>query len=651
MNKKYLLYLMGAISPFSSAYSMTVGIDTKAENFILVGTVNNEVATNYLDDKLLELKWIDRNGQTISNKPYLIPKNSINNVRFCASTANTTRCSNTWSNNSAKSLQYRNLNAANLTVRVLNSNQLSQGEPVTSISDFDIIRGTFGFHYTEQLDQQGHVIKSTISYAEPSIYQTVPSLSSNVRSVKACSVGGFLLSEPTYIESCTSSYPVDVSPEPAGSALCLYKSFNYEGKKKCFNENQVNHSKEMTSPRFPYLMSDYGLEGARSFQVKPGYRATVGDFSGHNNDKHSTWNRNNRYFEFILGDYIPDQIRHVFFERDDTHACFFEHHALHYGAFENSVSQCVNSSGKIDLLTKLKSGLQRTLSTVTLHPGLEVTLYSDELGTKKLGTYNEAKFWTGSPHPNDRAKSFKISVNKNYSFFRVSSDAQLRSLENSSLALRNLIYEKGDLHLITSDNNWTRNFVLPEGVREYTRLKFQRNSNYYFNVIDGGTTYRPNRGETLILTYINNRWVVSNNNGDSFSVFNSLYNGCFDFKGGASSGKDLTLNQSCNQTSPQKLVYDGSSKQIKISGTNYCLDVKAGSNSHRQPVIAYQCHSGSNQKWEFSSDKTIRSLLGGTQRCLDVDQHRRDSAGNPTLTLWACSPQSRDQQFETRLSQ
>jgi hypothetical protein len=305
---------------------------------------------------------------------------------------------------------------------------------------------------------------------------------------------------------------------------------------------------------------------------------------------------------------------------------------------------------KIEELTTLKSGLQRTLSTITMHPGLEITLYSDLSGNNKLGTYNQARFWTGSPYPNDRAKSFSISVDKSYSFFLVNGNTLLRSLENSSLALKNLITEKGDLHLVTSDGHWTRNFVLPEGVPEYTRLKFERKSTYHFNIIDGEMTYTTKRGEILVVTYINNRWVLSGdttiNKSDSFAVFNKLYNGCFDFRGGASSKNNLILERNCHQTGAQKLIYDGATKQIKVEGTNYCLDVKGAYNGHRQLVIAYQCHTGSNQKWEFGSDKTIRTLMNGKRRCLDVDQHRRDSAGNPTLTLWACSPSSGEQQFE-----
>jgi|GEM_PF-3336334 len=654
MNKNFMLILLGVMTPVGSALSMSVDIESKVDDSeILLGKINNELATNYVDDKYVKLKWVNESGKIISNKPYLIPKGSMSGVRFCASTETELKCSNPWSSRnrlrSSVSPQFMAGNSADLTVRVLDNDSLKHDEPATSISDFDIISGRFGFHYTEQLDQNSHVLKNLISYSQQSIYLTLPTIESSTESIKACSVGGFYFNEPTYIESCTPSYEIDISPVPPvpeESVVCLYKHVNFNGQEECFDEDEINHSKEMDSPRFPYLMANLGLVDSSSLTIKSGYRATVGNFSGHNSKVNGTWNKTNSY----VGSNLNDKGEHLFIERDDTYGCFFEHHALHSGAFERAVSQCVEVGEKIEELTTLKSGLQRTLSTITMHPGLEITLYSDLSGNNKLGTYNQARFWTGSSYPNDRAKSFSISVDKSYSFFLVNGNTLLSSLENSSLALKNLIAEKGDLHLVTSDGHWTRNFVLPEGVPEYTRLKFERRSTYYFNVIDGEMTYVPKRGDTLVVTYINNRWVLSGdttvNKSDSFSIFNSLYNGCFDFRGGASSKNNLILERNCHQTGAQKLIYDGATKQIKVEGTNYCLDVKGAHNGHRQPVIAYQCHSGSNQKWEFGSDKTIQTLMSGTRRCLDVDQHRRDSAGNPTLTLWACSPSSGDQQFE-----
>lgn len=526
MNKNFMLILLGVMTPVGSAFSMSLDIESKAgDSEILLGKINNELATNYVDDKYVKLKWVNESGKIISNKPYLIPKGSMSGVRFCASTETELKCSNPWSSRnrlrSSVSPRFMAGNSADLTVRVLDNDSLKHDKPATSISDFDIISGRFGFHYTEQLDQNGHVLKNLISYSQQSIYLTLPTIESNTESIKACSVGGFLLNEPTYIESCTPSYEIDVSPVPPvpeESVVCLYKHVNFNGQEECFDEDEINHSKEMNSPKFPYLMANLGLVDSSSLTIKPGYRATVGNFSGHNSKVNGTWNKTNSY----VGANLNDKGKHLFIEKDDTYGCFFEHHALHSGAFERAVSQCVEVGEKIEELTTLKSGLQRTLSTITMHPGLEITLYSDLSGNNKLGTYNQARFWTGSSYPNDRAKSFSISVDKSYSFFLVNGNTLLRSLENSSLALKNLIAEKGDLHLVTSDGHWTRNFVLPEGVPEYTRLKFERKSSWHFNVVNGETTYQPNRGETLVVTYINNRWVLSGDRGDSESVWSSV---------------------------------------------------------------------------------------------------------------------------------
>lgn len=526
MNKTSLLFLLGAIGPLGSAYAMSVDIESKVEDSeILLGRINNELATNYVGDKLIELKWVTKEGKTISTKPYLIPNSSMKDIRFCVSSEQTATCSTSWSTShalrSASSPKFTAGNTANLTVRVLDNDSLKYEEPATSISNFDIISGRFGFHYTEQLDQHGHVVMNMISYSQPSIFLTLPSIESNMKTIKACSVGGFYLDEPTYIESCTPSYEIDsspVEPEPEESVLCLYQHPNYKGNKKCFDEEEINHSKDMTSPKFPHLMANYGLVDSSSLTIKSGYRATVGNFSGHNSTINDTWNKSATY----LGNTVGDKGKHVFLERDDTYGCFFQHHALHYGEFERAISQCVEVGEKIEQLTPLKSGLQRTLSTITMHPGLTITLYSDLGGNSKLGTYNQARFWTGSGYPNDRAKSFSISVEKNYSFYLVNGNTLLRSLENSSLALKKLITEKGDLHLVTSDGHWTRNFVLPEGVPEFTRLKFERKSTYHFNVVNGDTTYTPKRGETLVVTYINNQWVLSGDKSGSEVTWSSV---------------------------------------------------------------------------------------------------------------------------------
>ncbi|QTL94381.1 1-phosphatidylinositol phosphodiesterase precursor [Aeromonas jandaei] len=134
-------------------------------------------------------------------------------------------------------------------------------------------------------------------------------------------------------------------------------------------------------------------------------------------------------------------------------------------------------------------------------------------------------------------------------------------------------------------------------------------------------------------------------NSPVISIKNTSYNGCLDFRGGVYNEKYLSLNPDCHLTEAQSLSYNPVNKQLKIQGTNYCLDVQYGQNNHRQPVIAYSCNSSKNQQWLLNTDQTISSMMDGTRRCLDVDQHRLDPLGNPTLTMWECSPSSVDQQF------
>ena len=180
-----------------------------------------------------------------------------------------------------------------------------------------------------------------------------------------------------------------------------------------------------------------------------------------------------------------------------------------------------------------------------------------------------------------------------------------------------------------------------EGTNTLTRDYLRRSDMVYVGIVAADFP-----GEDLISKVIELNQRAGITKDESFAIRNSEYQGCFDFRDAVSSRKNLSLNPNCHATGSQVFKYDLNSKRLKIVGTNFCLDVQSNKNHHRQPVIGYSCHSGKNQQWLLNSDRTISSKMDGTRRCLDVDQHRLDGHGNPTLTLWKCSPGSRDQQFD-----
>lgn len=180
-----------------------------------------------------------------------------------------------------------------------------------------------------------------------------------------------------------------------------------------------------------------------------------------------------------------------------------------------------------------------------------------------------------------------------------------------------------------------------EGTNTLTRDYLKRSDMVYAGIVVADFP-----GEDLISKVIDLNERAGITKDEPFAIRNTKYQGCFDFRGGVSSGKSLSLNSNCHATGSQVFMYDPNTKQLKINGTNFCLDVESGKNNHRQPVIGYSCHSGKNQQWLLNSDRTISSKMDGTRRCLDVDEHRLDNHGNPTLTMWKCSPSSQDQQFD-----
>jgi 1-phosphatidylinositol phosphodiesterase len=110
---------------------------------------------------------------------------------------------------------------------------------------------------------------------------------------------------------------------------------------------------------------------------------------------------------------------------------------------------------------------------------------------------------------------------------------------------------------------------------------------------------------------------------------------CMDIEGGVSAGRNL-MTWACHGGANQRFIVRGD--QIMVGGL--CLDVEGNRNVHGARVLAWPCHGGQNQRWKLEANGTIRSLMPGVERCLDVFSEERNRIG-----LWQCHPSSPDQQF------
>ena len=124
------------------------------------------------------------------------------------------------------------------------------------------------------------------------------------------------------------------------------------------------------------------------------------------------------------------------------------------------------------------------------------------------------------------------------------------------------------------------------------------------------------------------RPMVSANNGQ-----------CLDIEFGAQQGGNL-ITWPCHGGVNQQFTVRG--EQILVGGL--CLDVADNRNVHKARVVAWRCHGGPNQRWKLQDDGTIRSLMAGPARCLDLLVEDRNRVG-----LWDCHAPSADQRFRTRL--
>ena len=135
------------------------------------------------------------------------------------------------------------------------------------------------------------------------------------------------------------------------------------------------------------------------------------------------------------------------------------------------------------------------------------------------------------------------------------------------------------------------------------------------SVIDVNRTQRP---------------MVSASNGQCLHVY-----------GGTKSWSRTLYTQPCNGTANQQLTVRG--EQIRIND-GQCLDVEGARNFNKARVLAWPCHGGVNQRWSIDDNGTIRSLMPGPPRCLDLLVEEGNRVG-----LWDCHAPNPDQQFRTRV--
>lgn len=126
-----------------------------------------------------------------------------------------------------------------------------------------------------------------------------------------------------------------------------------------------------------------------------------------------------------------------------------------------------------------------------------------------------------------------------------------------------------------------------------------------------------------------NRMMVSANNGQ-----------CLDIEGGVRNGGNL-ITWPCHGGANQRFTF----RHGRILVGGLCLQVE-GFPFVRQGahVRARPCSPYVEQQWGVANDGTIRSMVSGAHRCLDLIVEDRNRVG-----LWGCHAPSPDQQFRTRV--
>jgi len=203
---------------FSSVNAEEIRVERFGERKVYFGYQEGKLATNFdKNGNYQALSWEYDDNTKVSNKAYISDKDLKPNslVKFCISSNVSNKVCSPYEQHESRSYQRAassSNNEAALDIKVLEPEKLGVGVEPISVTSFRITNGEPVFIYSEHLDQNDRVLDSNIVYETLDTFLQGQPMDVRTSSFKACSIGGFLYSEPTILENCTPTYTEFKSP-------------------------------------------------------------------------------------------------------------------------------------------------------------------------------------------------------------------------------------------------------------------------------------------------------------------------------------------------------------------------------------------------------------------------------------------------------
>lgn len=209
-----VLFFFGIISKVNAEVTISFeDIGTKIGK-VAFGFVNNKLVTNFDNEGHFQrFYWKDIKGLVISKQAYLYEDKliGVNEIAFCINQGGASRCSGYETlrgNEDNRSIDIESSNIGHLFIRFTEPDGFAIDQQPISLTELDLLSGHSSFIYTAHLDQDGSVLSSQLVKEVDKTYLEGDILTDE-QEIQACSLAGFVASEPTYIEGCTPFYEVE----------------------------------------------------------------------------------------------------------------------------------------------------------------------------------------------------------------------------------------------------------------------------------------------------------------------------------------------------------------------------------------------------------------------------------------------------------
>ncbi|MGR5096674.1 hypothetical protein ACPV5O_25660 [Vibrio maritimus] len=189
--------------------------------------------------------------------------------------------------------------------------------------------------------------------------------------------------------------------EPESDVVCIYGN----GKKKCFDEDEINHDGE-NGAKPSYILSDFDIGSLISkVEVKTGYSVTIGDFESQGAGQIFTINGNME--ELMTFKKTP----RVFINKSNYALCIYGDSFVDESS-ESAPQKCYKKA-ELDFgeITKVQEDLSDYgVSSIWVNPQYKYSLYTDADGLDPIvSDRNYAVTWNKYGKPNDSVVTFMIT--------------------------------------------------------------------------------------------------------------------------------------------------------------------------------------------------------------------------------------------------